>query len=282
MTSDAELGPIVAASVADELTSVADGLRESVVLVQARRGGAGSGVVWPGGLVITNAHVVRGRRARIETRGGAEFEAVVERSDAWRDLAALRVKGARLPTAEIGDAAALRPGDLVFALGNPWGSGGAVTAGIVHRSAAAVGPPSAGASNWLAADLHLRPGNSGGPMADIRGRVVGINSMIARGMALAVPSNDVDVFLERVMPNKRRARLGVALVPAQTGALVVGVSDDSRAQRAGIMFGDVIVAVGGEPIRAAEQVAGVVAAGGGVRLRIARLGADLDVDIAAA
>ena len=167
-------------------------LQASTVRVGDGRRGAGSGVVWSmDGLILTNAHVARGRTATVtfhdERRAGAH---VIAR-DVERDLAALKLDNVvafPLPVAGVRDAATLRVGELVFAVGNPLGLVGAMTAGIVQRLS----------DRFVIADLRLEPGNSGGPLADAQGRVVGINSMVARGLALAVPSNAVADFLREV------------------------------------------------------------------------------------
>jgi serine protease Do len=173
------------------LAALAERVRVSTVCVHDPRGRAsGSGIIWPhDDLVITNAHVARGSDAIVETQDGRRLRAVVVRYDRSRDLAALRVEGGALGLrpALLRDAAELRPGELVFAVGNPLGLTGAVSAGLVQRCN----------GRWVVADVRLAPGNSGGPLADATGRVVGINSLIARGFALAVPSGAVADFLGR-------------------------------------------------------------------------------------
>jgi serine protease Do len=171
---------------------LAERLQASTVRVGDGRRGAGSGVVWSmDGLVITNAHVARGRSASIVFHDGRRSSARVIARDPERDLAALRLENVvafPLPVAGVRDASTLRVGELVVAVGNPLGLVGALTAGIVQRQS----------DRFVIADLRLEPGNSGGPLADAQGRVVGINSMVARGLALAVPSNAVTDFLRDV------------------------------------------------------------------------------------
>jgi len=172
------------------LAALAERVRASTVCVHDMRGrGSGSGIVWPGELVITNAHVARGSHAFVETRDGRRLRAAVVRRDASRDLAALRIERGPLglEAVTVRSAAALRTGELVFAVGNPLGLVGAVSAGLLQRCN----------GRWVVADVTLAPGNSGGPLADAAGRVVGVNSMIARGLALAVPSDAVAAFLGR-------------------------------------------------------------------------------------
>jgi serine protease Do len=173
---------------------VAERLRRSTVQVSAGGRGAGSGVIWAAdGLIVTNAHVVRSDRPRVELWDGREFEAEVAASDTRRDLASIRIAAGGLPAATAGDSSALRPGELVLAVGNPFGFIGALTTGVVH----ALGPlRGLGRQTWVQAAVRLAPGNSGGPLADASGRVIGLNTMIAAGgLALAVPSNAVADFL---------------------------------------------------------------------------------------
>jgi serine protease Do len=151
----------------------------------------GAGVIWHGdGLILTNAHVARGHVSVVLSDRRVLSARLVAR-DVERDLAALVVDATGLPAAEIGDSSALRVGELVVAVGNPLGLVRALSAGLVH----AVG------RRAIQADLRLAPGNSGGPLADARGRVVGLNAMIVGGLAVAVPSNEARRFVrEQLRP----------------------------------------------------------------------------------
>ena len=181
---------------------VAESLRRSTVQVLTGHHGAGSGVIWDSaGLIITNAHVARDSRSRIELWDGRTFTATVVTRDPRRDLAALRIEAGSLPAAISGDSGALRVGELVVAVGNPLGLAGAVTAGLIH----AIGPRRPAGPSLIQADLRLAPGNSGGPLADARGRVIGINAMIAGGLALAVPTS----LVARFLASPRSARVTV-------------------------------------------------------------------------
>lgn len=179
------------ASITADLAVAASRLALSTVKIREGRSGIGTGVIWNGsGVVITNAHVVSGRRVTVETPDGRLFSAHVKVKDSGRDLAALVIEPPGLPSAAT-RAGFPRPGELVFALGNPFGLTGALATGVVHQ----VGPVEGlGTAAWIQADIRLAPGNSGGPLADSQGRVVGINSMIARGLGLAVPLADVERF----------------------------------------------------------------------------------------
>ncbi|HKA61746.1 MAG TPA: trypsin-like peptidase domain-containing protein [Methylomirabilota bacterium] len=154
-----------------------------------RRGAAGApvgaGVVWhPDGLILTNAHVARGDVSVVLGDGRARPARLVARDPA-RDLAALVVEASGLPAAPIGESSALRVGEVVLAVGNPFGLARALSAGLVHAVDGRV----------IQADLRLAPGNSGGPLADARGRVVGLNAMIVGGLAIAVPSEVARAFI---------------------------------------------------------------------------------------
>ena len=178
-----------------DFTAVTAQVRGVTVQVYGGRTGIGSGVVWTSnGLVVTNAHVAHGRLARVVFPTGHAVEARLLAWDWDSDLAALGTNTDGLIAADIGDSDALRVGELVVAVGSPFGLAGAVTAGVIHAipSRRLSGP------RFIEADVRLAPGNSGGPLADSRGRVIGINARIAGGLALAVPSNVVTCFLASV------------------------------------------------------------------------------------
>jgi serine protease Do len=173
-----------------ELEALAVRLRAITVAVRTGRDGGGSGVIWSGdGTIVTNAHVASRSRAEIVLPDGRRFVARVESRDARRDLALLRVDAGVLPAAAARDPADLRPGELLIAVGHPLGVANAISMGIAH---AVVAP---GGRRWVQADVRLAPGNSGGPLVDARGRIVGINAMVAGALALAVPSDDVRRFV---------------------------------------------------------------------------------------
>lgn len=180
-------------ALAADLEHVAARLRRATVRIAHGGRGVGSGVLWrSGGLVVTNAHVISSDRSEVSLHDGRRVPASLWRRDRRRDLAALTVAGEALEAAPIGDSDALRPGELVLAVGNPFGLAGALAVGVVH---ALVERDGTGRPRWICADLRLAPGHSGGPLADAGGRVVGVTSMVAGGLALAIPSADVERFL---------------------------------------------------------------------------------------
>jgi serine protease Do len=234
-----------------DLEALAEQLRASTVAVRLGRGGAGSGVIWASdGAIVTNAHVASRPVAEVVLGDGRHFPARVERRDVGRDLALLRIDADGLPAAQIRDPAELRVGEVLVAVGHPLGIPNALSMGIAHAAV------TAGSRRFVQADLRLAPGNSGGPLADAHGRVVGINSMVVGGLALAVPSDDVQRFLGA---QAEPALLGVHLAPVRLrggrdALLVVGVEPRSRAQRAGLIVGDVLLAQDAERLRYASTL----------------------------
>jgi len=157
-------------------------------------GGGGAGILWAPDLVVTNAHVVGTAPARVGLADGRQVEARLIGADRRLDLALLDIPRVGLAPAALAGSDAVRVGALVVALGHPLGLRRTLTAGIVH----ALAPLRPGQRRWIHADLRLAPGNSGGPLADAEGRVVGVNTMIAGGMALAIPVDEVRRFVASV------------------------------------------------------------------------------------
>lgn len=215
---------------------VSERLRRSTVEVTSGgHRGFGSGVIWsPEGLILTNAHVARHREARVTLWDGRSFPARVAARDTRRDLAALRIDAARLEAALPGDSGAVRPGELVIAVGSPLGFSGALSTGVVHS----IGPiPGMGDQRWIRADVRLAPGNSGGPLADASGRVIGINTAVAHGLGVAAPVNEAVAFLAR----GPRPSLGVTLRPVTQGLLILEVEPGGAAENASLRPGDLLL-----------------------------------------
>ena len=178
------------------LARIADRLQLVTVEVYSP-GGGGAGILWAPDLVVTNAHVVRASCVRVGLADDRQVEAHLVSVDRRADLALLRMPRAGVAPAALADSDALRVGALVVALGHPLGLRRTLTAGVVHAFA----PSLPGGRRWIHADLRLAPGNSGGPLADTAGQVVGINTMIAGDLALAIPINDVRRFVAATVPS---------------------------------------------------------------------------------
>jgi serine protease Do len=219
-------------------------LRRSTVHIRStspRRQSAGSGVIWDAeGTIITNAHVLGKGTHLVELWDGQSLPAELKAKDDQQDLAKLKLPTTGLPAAAFRNNS-VKPGELVVAVGNPLGFTGALTTGIVH----ATGPFSGlGRRPWVQAAIRLAPGNSGGPLADAAGHVIGINTMIvSSGIALAIPSATVEGFVR----NGARPRLGVSVRPVRPnrrsgfGLLILGVDHESPAEQASLLIGDLLI-----------------------------------------
>jgi len=264
---------------------IAENLRRSTVFIHAGRRGNGSGVIWSSdGLIVTNAHVARREHLRVQLWDARELDATLESSDIVRDIAVLRVNAKNLPAATPADSSRVRPGELAIAIGNPLGFVGALTNGIVH----AVGPlPGLGPQSWVQAGVRLAPGNSGGPLADAAGRVIGINTMVAGQLALAIPSNAVADFLSGRRSNKdtNDGWLGVTLYPVQVpksgaraaksfGLVVLEVEPGSPAARASLLPGDILFGTEGRPFSLLEDLSRALRGMGPRTLRLEFLRGD--------
>jgi serine protease Do len=267
---------LTSTAIATELTHLADSLRRSTVQVQGHQASAGSGVIWRSdGLIITNAHVVCGAEATVELADRRSLQATLLARDSQRDLAALQVAASDLPAAAIGNSDAVRVGELVLAVGNPLGLVGALTTGIVH----AVGAQSS-SQPWIQADVRLAPGNSGGLLANVQGHVIGINTMIMNGLALAIPTRIVERFLQQ---RGQRPHLGVTLQPVAVrwkgeiglGLLVLEVVPDSLADTYGLIIGDILLAANGRRFHAPNDLTNLLSnanTGDTIRLDMLRSG----------
>jgi serine protease Do len=267
----------------------------------------GSGfLVDAAGHIVTNNHVVQGASAvRVTLDDGRELPARIVGRDPRTDLALLRVEaGAPLPYLALGDSDKARPGDWVVALGNPFGLGGTVTAGIVSARSRDIG---AGPyDDFIQVDAPINRGNSGGPLFSTAGEVIGVNTAIfspnggSIGIGFAIPSNMVKTVVAQLQAHGRveRGFLGAATqpvtpplaqalhLPAPAGALVAQVEEGSPAQAAGLKPGDVVTAVGGAPVASPRELAraiGEARPGSTVALAVRRDGAaqELRVTLAA-
>lgn len=242
------------ADLVEDLAIAAENLCRSTVQVRGRSSGHGSGVIWrSNGLVITNAHVVRGPRATIKLADERELDAVVIARDRRSDLAALQVEASDLPSITV-SSEVLRVGELVLAVGNPLGLVGVLTTGVIH----AISHNNVAGGQWIQADVRLAPGNSGGPLANSQGHVIGINCMIVGSLALAIPSHTVEQFLQQ----GARSYLGVTTQPVLVplggkrvvGLLVIQVAAESAAEQHGLLIGDVLTTANGQPFNSPDDL----------------------------
>jgi len=260
---------------------IAEQLRRSTVVVHAGGRGNGSGVIWTAdGVIVTNAHVTRSSQMRIQLWDGREFDAALVSRDTRRDLAELRINATDLPAATPANSSQVRPGELAIAIGNPLGFVGALTTGVIH----AVGPLRRfGSEPWVQADVRLAPGNSGGPLADARGRVIGINTMVAGRLALAVPSNAVTNFLAA---DPIDAWLGVIVAPVRVprpgsrlkafGLVLLEVEPDSPAANASLLPGDILLGTDEKSFTSLDDLASSLQGSGSRLLRLAFLRGDYE------
>jgi serine protease Do len=186
-----------------EMAAVVSKTRASLVRITNGQSGVGAGTVWSSeGLIITNAHVVQRASPTVVLPDGRSLPARVLAHDPQRDLALLQVKASGLAAMPLGDAEQLRPGELVFAVGHPWGVAHAASAGVVIGLGGDLPEMQAGRREWLMVSLVLRPGNSGGPLVDVAGRLLGVNTiMTGPEVGGAVPVHVVKAFLREATLN---------------------------------------------------------------------------------
>jgi serine protease Do len=259
-------------SLVESIAAVAQQLRQSVVQIRVGRRGVGSGVIWASnGLIITNDHVVQGENAIVELADGRTFPAKTKSRSPQRDLAALQVDAINLPNLAIANSNQVRVGELVFAVGNPGGVSGVVTTGIIHTIES---------NSWIQADVRLAPGNSGGALANARGELIGINTMIMNGKGLAIPSNAVEQFLRNMGKHPylgvelQFVRVAVANRPAY-GLLVTSIESNSPAQRIGLLLGDILIGVRGTLFQSPNELFRILQnsnAGDGMTIEFLRSG----------
>jgi serine protease Do len=262
--------------------------------------GGGSGVViTPDGFMLTAAHVVEGVRGTIRASfvDGREESVEIIGADPLSDLAVLRAQADALVAAELGDADRLRVGQLVVALGNPYGYTSSVTAGVVSALGRSLTTrPGRIVDNVIQTDAALNPGNSGGALADGRGHVVGINTAVAGiGLGLAVPINGATRRIIGALMRDgrfRRAYIGIAGGPRplpprvaarigrRSGVEVLEVAEASPAARAGLRPEDLVVGLGGNPVTGVADLQRLMTdelIGGAVDVVVIRAGRELTV-----
>lgn len=284
------------------VSSVAARLSPSVVNVEVGRRGTGSGFVFANdGLILTNSHVVAsGKRIYVTLFDGRRLTADLIGDDPHTDLAVIRVTAANLPSATLGDSSALLPGQLVVALGSPFGFQHTVTAGVISALGRSLRSRTGRLMEQLIqTDAALNPGNSGGPLATSTGQVVGVNTAIiagGNGIAFAVPVNTARLVIPALVGDGRvrRAMLGVSAQPiriaaalirshhlTQTkGALVTYVHDSLPAQHAGVQPGDILLAFAGTTLEGPDDLVRLLTSdriGAHVQVRLLRNGEPREV-----
>jgi serine protease DegQ len=263
----------------------------------------GSGViVSPNGYILTNNHVVEAAdEIEVSLSDGKKLLATVVGSDPETDLAVLRVEAKDLPAMTFGSSDTLRVGDIVLAIGNPFGFGQTVTSGIVS----ALGRSGLGINvfeNFIQTDAAINPGNSGGALVDASGNLVGINTAIfsrsggSMGIGFATPVSQAKLVLEQIIKsgNVTRGWIGVELQPVTPalaesfklgtleGAIINGVLTGGPADKAGVKPGDVLVAIDGRPVADPQGVLNLVtgiAPGAAARMKMKRKGQDLELAV---
>ena len=264
--------------------------------------GLGSGlIVSADGTILTNAHVVDGAdEVIVKLADRREFKAKVLGADRTSDVAVLKIEATDLPAVKIGNAAGIRVGEWVLAIGSPFGFESSASAGIVSASSRSL--PDGSYVPFIQTDVAVNPGNSGGPLFNMAGEVIGINSQIYsrsggyQGLSFAIPI-DLAMRIEHQLVTSgkvQRGRLGVAIqevnqsladsfgLKKPAGALVSSVEKDSPAAKAGLEPGDVILAVNGKEIQSSSELPPVIAnirPGDTAKLQIWRKGAKRDIEV---
>lgn len=239
-------------------------------------GGHGSGFIFtPDGLIMTNSHVVHGaEKIGVTLNDGRDFDATLVGDDPETDLAVISIPAGNLPTVAFADSTNIKVGQLVIAIGNPYGFQYTVTAGVVSNLARSLRSQTGRLiDNIIQTDAALNPGNSGGPLVDWQGNVVGVNTAIiptAQGICFAIPSATAQWVASRLIRDGRikRGYIGIAgqnvplhrrlvrwhELPHDSGILVIAVEPDSPAQRAGLREGDVLIAADAQPLRTIDDL----------------------------
>ncbi|OVZ59286.1 peptidase [Pigmentiphaga sp. NML080357] len=262
--------------------------------------GQGSGfIISPDGVILTNAHVVKGaKEVTVKLTDRREFRAKVLGSDPQTDVAVLKIDARNLPVVALGNPNDLRVGEWVLAIGSPYGLENTVTAGVVSAKGRSL--PDDSSVPFIQTDVAVNPGNSGGPLFNSRGEVVGINSQIYsqtggyQGLSFAIPIDVATKVKEQIVAHGevRHARLGVTIqdvnqaladsfkLDSPTGALVANVEKGSPADKAGLKSGDIIRKIDGKPVVASGDLPAVVSLatpGQEVKLEVWRDGKPRDV-----
>ncbi len=245
-----------------ELHDLYQQVRHSVVLLY-RNGGNGAGVIWrPDGLIVTNNHVVSGDgKTNVVLADGRTYLGIVAQRHPTRDLAIIKIAENNLPAASIADSSLVRPGEIAVAIGHPLGYRDAVTTGIVVAAGHSTSVEGSSRGDVIQTDAEFAPGNSGGPLVNHLGQVIGICTRVSGRLGLAVPSAAVDAFAGGDGAGGGHGYIGVSgqLVPLRGGQfdqgfLITGIPAGAPADQAGLILGDIIVEIDGKSIADQESL----------------------------
>jgi S1-C subfamily serine protease len=257
------------------VTSAVDLVAPAVVKIETGRGGGSGFVIAPEGLIITNAHVTeKARKLEVVLPDGRECPASLIGADADTDLAVVKISTSDLPALTLADSRQVRVGQIVIAIGNPFGFQHTVTAGVVSATGRSLRARTGRLMTGLVqTDAALNPGNSGGPLVNTRGEVVGINTAVimpAQGISFAVSADTARVIVPQLLRDGRvrRKYLGIAgqdvplprllvrhhHLPTTTGVLITELVKDGPAEHAGLLDGDLIVAFGASPVERTDDL----------------------------
>ncbi len=256
---------------------MAEFLRRATVQVRSNSTnaeGAGSGLVLIDGQILTNAHVAIGQDVTVEAWDGSTQKARVVRKDSQLDLALLATDRLEAPPASLASVEP-KPGAAVIAVGNPLGFVGAVSTGFVRAVGVLRG---LGWRRWVQSDVRLAPGNSGGPLADALGQIVGLNTMIASGgLALAIPASTIQRFLSA----KSQRALGVTVRPVtlrsprqapRLAILILEIAAGGPAERASLLPGDILLDAAGQPLHTPDDLSAALSSAETITLSFHRAG----------
>ncbi len=248
------------------LVAMFNRVQPGIVQVGIEGRGGGTGIIWhKDGRIVTNHHVVAHEQAKVQVHlvDGRTLPAKVLHRNPKLDLALLKVEADNLQPLPSGNSSELRVGEWVFAIGHPWGQRWALTAGIVS-SLSSVKIDETVTTRYIKSDVGLAPGNSGGPLLDADGKVVGINAMIFGGdLSVAIPSDAVSGWLAELPAPKYSVTLGIDIQQVEippslhngskpqqsTGLLIVDISAERQAQYSDLLVGDVLLDLDGKPLR---------------------------------
>jgi serine protease Do len=265
--------------------------------------GMGSGIIMtPEGYILTNNHVVQGtEKVDVFLNDGKKYEGFVIGADPWTDIGVIKINGGTFYSGEFGNSDTLKPGQIAIAIGNPLGltGGPTVTVGVISSIKRNIQTHQGVMENMIQTDTAINPGNSGGPLIDSSGKIIGINNAIipyAQGIGFAIPINTAKDIANEIITYGRVTRpwlgiIGVDMNQAfasyyhlslSNGALILKINDDSPAENAGLVPGDIVVEIDNKPIKGIEEVRTMIKmrkAGEKIKVKILRANKQLSGEI---